>query len=116
LESPIAFAQQHADIAAAIVGYGEVRLPIPIEVSHGYRVRCGSSVVIDRRLESPIALAQQHAYIGDAAEVGHGEVRLTVPVEVPYGYRVRKASGVVVDRSLEPALWQGKYRLRGRRR
>src|SRR5262245_2687001 len=59
--SPLAHEYGHAALAvdAVLIGNGQVRPKIAIEVSHCHCKRHGANVILDRRLEGTVAVAEQ---------------------------------------------------------
>ena len=58
LERPVAVVQQDTDGVRTLVTYDQVRMAVPVEVSHRDEQGPGPHPIVDRRLEGPIAVAQ----------------------------------------------------------
>jgi hypothetical protein len=67
-----------------MVGYGEVRSAIPVQVANGDGVRIGPSRVLGLPLEAAADSAQKNRNrVG--ASIDYGEVQVAVPVQVANG-------------------------------
>src|SRR5260370_19763128 len=94
IESTIAIAQKHADIATAIVGHGEIKFSITIKIRNRERGRIASGRKVVRVLEGTIAVSQKDADVV-AAEVCNSNIQFAVAIKISHLYLIGIGSSAI---------------------
>src|SRR5450759_18032 len=105
-EATASIPEKHGHRVVSEIGYGQVRLPVPVEVAHHYRIRviANRERAADRGSEASGTSAQQNRNVV-AALIVDCKIRVAVSVEISHRYREGICSGGkrAAARSGEPA-------------
>ena len=102
-ERSVSISRQDRDVVGNVIGNGEIRLPIAIEVRYCDARGAVPCSIRDRGLEGAIPVAQQDRHFVGIV-VSNGEVGFAVAIEVSGTQRERPGAGGVGDRGMERAI------------
>src|SRR5260370_30247413 len=93
----------HRDVAGTLVGHGQVRHAITIEVAHRNEPGTVPGGEDPLWLEGSIAVSQQQPDVV-GPDVRHNHVQRSIAIEVAYRNRISNVAGVKVPRRLEGSV------------
>src|SRR5271165_1571436 len=92
VEGSVSSAEEHGNRVTHRVGYGEIEVPVAVEISDRDPLGSSAGGVVNLSLESAVPVTNQYTH-GAAGGVRYDEIGYAVAVQVAGGYSLRIYAG-----------------------